>query len=191
MGEQTPFRIGASLLASRRQQLLLEWSGLLGIKGGVMKVAAVQMDVTILEKQRNLEKILAWLESTARAGAGIVVFPECALTGYCYASKEEADPSLKRFLAPPQEALGGGKVARLHRRGRPARARRRPDLQCRGGGDATGNRRHFSQTPPSVSWESTGLLLRATSHFLSSRRRTGRSASISALIAASRRQAGY
>ncbi len=105
MGEQTPFRIGASLLASRRQQLLLEWSGLLGIKGGVMKVAAVQMDVTILEKQRNLEKILAKLEAAARAGAGIVVFPECALTGYCYASKEEADPVAETVPGPSLEKL--------------------------------------------------------------------------------------
>ena len=41
-----------------------------------MKVAAVQMDVKILERQRNLEKILASFESAACAGAGIVVFPE-------------------------------------------------------------------------------------------------------------------
>ena len=35
-----------------------------------MKVAAVQMDVKILEKQRNLEKILAGLESAAQCWRG-------------------------------------------------------------------------------------------------------------------------
>jgi predicted amidohydrolase len=57
-----------------------------------MKVAAVQMDVKILEKERNLEQILARFETAARAGAKIVVFPECALSGYCYTSDEEALP---------------------------------------------------------------------------------------------------
>lgn len=57
-----------------------------------MRVAAVQMDVKILEKERNLEKILEHLETAARAGAKLVIFPECALTGYCFASREEAWP---------------------------------------------------------------------------------------------------
>jgi predicted amidohydrolase len=55
-----------------------------------MKVAAVQMDVKILEKKRNLEKVLEHFSAAARAGAKIVVFPECALTGYCFTSLEEA-----------------------------------------------------------------------------------------------------
>ena len=41
-----------------------------------MKVAAVQMDVKILEKERNLEKVLHNLKAAARAGAKLVVFPE-------------------------------------------------------------------------------------------------------------------
>jgi predicted amidohydrolase len=70
-----------------------------------MKVAAVQMDVTILEKQRNLEKILARLESAAGAGARIVVFPECALTGYCFAAREEAEPVAEAVPGPASETL--------------------------------------------------------------------------------------
>ena len=46
------------------------------------KVAAVQMDVKILAKEYNLERILARFETAARAGVKIVVFPECALSGY-------------------------------------------------------------------------------------------------------------
>jgi len=70
-----------------------------------MKVAAVQMDVEILQKQGNLEKILANLEAAALAGAEIVVFPECALTGYCFASKEEADPVAEPVPGPSTEKL--------------------------------------------------------------------------------------
>jgi len=70
-----------------------------------MKVAAVQMDIKILEKERNLEKILDCLESTAQAGAGIVVFPECALTGYCFTSLEEAAPVAEPVPGPASEAL--------------------------------------------------------------------------------------
>jgi len=57
-----------------------------------MKVAAVQMDVKIFGKERNLSAVLAHLETAARAGAKLVVFPECALTGYCFTSCEEARP---------------------------------------------------------------------------------------------------
>ena len=70
-----------------------------------MKIAAVQMDVVILEKQRNLEKILANLETAARAGAGIVVFPECALTGYCFAHREEAEPVAEPVPGTSSEKL--------------------------------------------------------------------------------------
>jgi predicted amidohydrolase len=65
-----------------------------------MKVAAVQMDVMILEKEHNLGKILANLEAAARSGAKLVVFPECALSGYCYGSAEEAAPVAEEVPGP-------------------------------------------------------------------------------------------
>jgi len=70
-----------------------------------MKVAAVQMDIKILEKAKNLEKVLDCLEFTAQAGAGIVVFPECALTGYCFTGLEEAAPVAEPVPGPASEAL--------------------------------------------------------------------------------------
>ncbi len=70
-----------------------------------MKVAAVQMDIKILEKEKNLEKILDCFESTAGTGAGIVVFPECALTGYCFTGLEEAAPVAEPVPGPASEAL--------------------------------------------------------------------------------------
>lgn len=70
-----------------------------------MKVAAVQMDVTILEPKRNLEKILLNLETAAGAGAGLVIFPECALSGYCYSSREEAWPVAEEVPGPSTERI--------------------------------------------------------------------------------------
>jgi predicted amidohydrolase len=70
-----------------------------------MKVAAVQMDVKILEKAHNLEKVLAHLETAARAGAKIVIFPECALSGYCYTSREEAWPVAEEVPGPSTEEI--------------------------------------------------------------------------------------
>ena len=75
------------------------------MREGSMKVAAVQMDIAISEKQKNLAKILALLESAAVAGAKIVVFPECALTGYCFASKEEAEAVAEPIPGPASEEL--------------------------------------------------------------------------------------
>lgn len=57
-----------------------------------MKVAAVQMDVKILAREYNLERILERLDEATLAGAELVVFPECALSGYCFNSAEEAAP---------------------------------------------------------------------------------------------------
>lgn len=76
-----------------------------------MKVAAVQMDVKILEKDRNLDKILTSLEAAAQAGAELVVFPECALTGYCYTSREEAAPMAETVPGPSAEKLSAAAKA--------------------------------------------------------------------------------
>lgn len=70
-----------------------------------MKVAAVQMDVKILAKDRNLEKILENLEAAAQAGAKLVIFPECALTGYCFSSREEAWPVAECVPGPSTEKI--------------------------------------------------------------------------------------
>ncbi len=70
-----------------------------------MKIAAVQMDVKIFEKDHNLLRVLESLESAARAGAKLVVFPECALTGYCFASREEAWPLAETVPGPSTEKI--------------------------------------------------------------------------------------
>ncbi len=70
-----------------------------------MKVAAVQMDVKILEKDRNLDKVLENMRTAVRAGAKLVIFPECALTGYCFTSLEEARPLAEEVPGPSSEKL--------------------------------------------------------------------------------------
>ena len=53
------------------------------------QVAAVQMEPKLGRLDSNLEQILNWLEPAAMAGAKLVVFPECALSGYGFSSREE------------------------------------------------------------------------------------------------------
>ncbi len=53
------------------------------------RVAAVQMEPKLGRLDTNLEQILNWLEPAAMGGAKLVVFPECALSGYGFSSREE------------------------------------------------------------------------------------------------------
>ena len=57
-----------------------------------MKIAAVQMDVTLGEVDRNLQAIEDRFREAVSNGARLVVFPECAVTGYCFESLAEALP---------------------------------------------------------------------------------------------------
>ena len=55
-----------------------------------VRVAAVQMEPRIGEVDANLREIMARFREATGAGARLVVFPECALTGYGFDSKDEA-----------------------------------------------------------------------------------------------------
>ena len=55
-------------------------------------VAAVQMEPLIGEVDANLRTILTRFREATAAGARLVVFPECALSGYGFDSREEALP---------------------------------------------------------------------------------------------------
>lgn len=54
-----------------------------------VRVAAVQMDPKLGQLEHNLKQIVSWLDRAAAAGAHLAVFPECALSGYGFASREE------------------------------------------------------------------------------------------------------
>ena len=55
-----------------------------------VRVAAVQMEPRLGDVDANLRAILAKFREATAAGARLVVFPECALTGYGFETKDEA-----------------------------------------------------------------------------------------------------
>jgi 5-aminopentanamidase len=69
------------------------------------KIAGVQMDVRIGDRAHNLGVIRMGLREAAAAGARLVVFPECALSGYCFESKDEALPHAEPLPGPAREAI--------------------------------------------------------------------------------------
>lgn len=55
-----------------------------------MRIACVQMDVTLGEKEANRSRIVAHLDRLKGEGVDLAVFPEASLTGYCVDSREDA-----------------------------------------------------------------------------------------------------
>jgi 5-aminopentanamidase len=70
-----------------------------------MKIAGVQMDVSLGQIDANLEKMAAFLRQTAAAGARLTVFPECAATGYCFESLAEARTVAQPVPGPITQAM--------------------------------------------------------------------------------------
>ncbi len=68
------------------------------------KIGVVQMDCVLGEIEPNLAKIDCFAQAAGELGADLVVFPECATTGYFVA------PDLERLAEPPggptERALG-------------------------------------------------------------------------------------
>jgi 5-aminopentanamidase len=54
-----------------------------------MTVCGVQMDVVFAQPAANLQRMEGFAQSAVQRGARLVVFPECALTGYCFDSAAE------------------------------------------------------------------------------------------------------
>ncbi len=61
-----------------------------------VRAAVVQIDIAIGDNAGNLARVLERLDEAAANGAKLVVFPECALSGYCFASLAEALPYVER-----------------------------------------------------------------------------------------------
>lgn len=55
-----------------------------------MLLSCVQSDVTFADVPANLHRVLAWLQRAGERQPGLVVFPECMLSGYGFKSREEA-----------------------------------------------------------------------------------------------------
>lgn len=75
-------------------------------------IAGVQFEPRLGEPAANLAAILDRLDRAAGLGATLVVFPECALTGYGFASKAEAMEYAEPIPGPSTGAIAGA-CARL------------------------------------------------------------------------------
>jgi predicted amidohydrolase len=82
----------------------------MNVGSGKVIVAGVQMDCRIGEKSKNLESMERWAREAAARGAKLVVFPECALTGYCFEDAAEAWALAETVPGPATEAMS--RVAR-------------------------------------------------------------------------------
>jgi predicted amidohydrolase len=73
--------------------------------GNSVKVAVVQMEPVLGDLPANLRSIIAGLEEAASGGARLVVFPECASSGYIFESREEALDSAIELDSPMIQEL--------------------------------------------------------------------------------------
>jgi predicted amidohydrolase len=68
-------------------------------------VAGVQMDCRLGDKPANLRAITDRLNAAADRGAHLVVFPECALTGYGFESREQVRTVAEPLPGPATDAI--------------------------------------------------------------------------------------
>jgi predicted amidohydrolase len=71
----------------------------------VWKIAAVQTDCRLADREHNLAVVRDGLRRAADAGARLIVFPECMLTGYCFTSLAEALPLGETLPGPSSDVL--------------------------------------------------------------------------------------
>jgi predicted amidohydrolase len=69
------------------------------------KIAVVQMDCRLGDRRHNLDQVRVQLRTAAAAGARLIIFPECAMTGYCFDSKDEAWPHAEAIPGPSTDVL--------------------------------------------------------------------------------------
>src|SRR6186713_2376066 len=72
-----------------------------------MLIAGVQMDVEFGAVQANLARMAERFAEAAGKGAKLVVFPECAATGYCFSSAAEAGEVAEPVPGPIAERMSG------------------------------------------------------------------------------------
>src|SRR5436305_12392461 len=67
------------------------------------RVAAIQYEPTLGEKEKNITDLRRLTEDAASHGARPIVHPEMATTGYCWVSSEEIAPYGESILGPTTE----------------------------------------------------------------------------------------
>jgi predicted amidohydrolase len=69
------------------------------------KIALAQIDITFADRERNFARMVEILHETASKAAKLTIFPEAALTGYCFNSLEEARPHAEPIPGPSTERM--------------------------------------------------------------------------------------
>lgn len=87
-----------------------------------LRAASVQMDVVIGDPSTNVARIVSHIEALEEQGVRLAVFPECAVTGYCVGSVEEAEgicvePSVLEPIRQAADRTGMVVVAGFAERG--------------------------------------------------------------------------
>lgn len=70
-----------------------------------MRIAGVQMDFQLADVEGNLNRMIEKVRETRAEGATLTIFPECALTGYCFRSLDEARPYAEPIPGPSVERM--------------------------------------------------------------------------------------
>ncbi len=70
-----------------------------------IKLAAAQIDIAFADRELNFARMVEVLHQTAEKGAKLTIFPEAALTGYCFDSLEEARPHAETIPGPSTERM--------------------------------------------------------------------------------------
>src|SRR3954452_8206751 len=68
-------------------------------------IAAAQIDIAFADRGRNIARMVEVLRETAARGAKLTVFPEAALSGYCFDSLEEAREHAEPIPGPSTERM--------------------------------------------------------------------------------------
>ncbi|HEV8139897.1 MAG TPA: carbon-nitrogen hydrolase family protein [Pyrinomonadaceae bacterium] len=68
-------------------------------------IACAQIDCVLGDPKTNREKIISSIREATERDAQLVIFPECALTGYAYNSLEEAVPFAEKIDGASSEAI--------------------------------------------------------------------------------------
>jgi len=68
-------------------------------------IACAQIDCLFGQPKTNLDKIISLIRAAAQRDAKLIMFPECALTGYSFDSLEEAMPFAEKIDGPSSQAI--------------------------------------------------------------------------------------
>jgi predicted amidohydrolase len=77
-----------------------------------VKVATVQFEPTMFDKERNISRLLELCEQAAISGARLIVTPEMGTTGYCWFDRAEVAPFVEPIPGPTTRRFAA--LARKH-----------------------------------------------------------------------------